>query len=117
VGCDSEVDAQLAGVKVECWAKEKSGKTSLGEVLIPRASLPLNCEAESWYTLTPGRDAKPANVSNLRSSSSPAELYLRLCYQSVTVAFSLGLRRALSNPHLDARSHVHVPHRYQQHRL
>jgi hypothetical protein len=75
------VDAHLAGLKVECWAKEKSGKTSLGEVIVPRASLPLNCEAESWYTLAPGKDTKP---SNLRTSASPAELYLRLNYQSVT---------------------------------
>ena len=80
-GATSEVDALLAGLKVECWAKEKSGKTSLGEVIVPRASLPLNCGAESWYTLAPGKDTKP---SNLRTSASPAELYLRLNYQSVT---------------------------------
>lgn len=87
-----EVDAHLAGLKVECWAKEKSGKTSLGEVIVPRASLPLNCEAESWYTLAPGKDTKP---SNLRTSASPAELYLRLNYQSVPTASPLKDRMKL----------------------
>ena len=90
-GVTSEVDAHLAGLKVECWAKEKSGKTSLGEVIVPRASLPLNCEAESWYTLAPGKDTKP---SNLRTSASPAELYLRLNYQSVTPLCSARVRCA-----------------------
>lgn len=82
------MEGQLAGLKIECWGKEKGGKVCVGTVFIPQSELPLNGDSEAWYQFI------PHERGSLESVSAPrGELYLRLWYQSVRAPIYWRLRK------------------------